>query len=109
MDYCPLILLSLGALLAVTFGWPESFGGHNTIASWLHSAINYGQSAEPEAHPLQPTLAWTLALISTVLSLVSAGIAWKLYGKGLGWEESFEKSFLEPTRSFEKNILLIKV
>jgi len=25
------------------------------------------------------------------LSLVSAGIAWKLYGKGLGWEESFEK------------------
>jgi len=87
----PLILLSLGALLAVMFGWPESFGGHNTIAVWLHSAITYGQTAEQEAHTLIPTLAWTLALISTVLSLLSAGIAWKLYSKGLSLEEGFER------------------
>jgi hypothetical protein len=73
------------------FGWPESFGGHNTIAVWLHSAITYGQTAEQEAHTLIPTLAWTLALISTVLSLLSAGIAWKLYSKGLSWEEGFER------------------
>lgn len=94
----PLILLSLGALVAVMFGWPEAFGGHNRIASWLQSAIHYAQSIQPEVHELHIGLAWKLAIITTVASLLSAGLAWKLYAQGLEWEQKFEKKCLHTYR-----------
>ncbi len=89
----PLILLSLGSLLSVVIGWPESFGGHNTIATWLASAFTFGQNVQPEAHSSDHTLALQLAFLSTTLSLISAGVAWRLYSGGLIWEKRFEQKY----------------
>jgi NADH-quinone oxidoreductase subunit L len=80
----PLVLLAIGALLAVCLGWPQAFGGSFYIEGFLEPSLTYGQPHAPEAHHGGHGLAWGLACVSTVLVLASAWFGWRTYRGGLG-------------------------
>jgi NADH-quinone oxidoreductase subunit L len=78
----PLVVLAIGALGAVAFGWPVAFGGSFRIEAFLEPSVSYG-TAVSEAivhHGGSPAL---LAGISTALALAFAWWGWSTYKGGL--------------------------
>lgn len=88
----PLIALALGALLAVFLGWPEAFGGSFAISHLLESALSFGRADMPHPHGSHG-LAWTLALVSTTLSLGAAAFGYLSYRNGLSMAEARASRF----------------
>lgn len=85
----PLVVLALGALLAVKLGWPAAFGGDNLMAHWIEPSLHYGQSLVPADDHGSHSLALKLAAISTALGLLSASGAYLMYRRGNTIEVNF--------------------
>jgi len=84
----PLMVLALGALLAVFLGWPQAFGGSFRIEHWLSPSLTFGQlHVAHEAHGSH-ALAWGLAAISTTLGLSAAAFGFFSYRKDLSLAEA---------------------
>ena len=89
----PLIVLSLGALLAVALGWPTAFGGNFRVEAILEPSIRFGQTAQTlhaGTHGANPVL---LATVSTVLGLAFALFGYLSYRDGLGAAEARAQRF----------------
>jgi NADH-quinone oxidoreductase subunit L len=82
-----LVVLAIGALSAVAFGWPVAFGGSFRIEAFLEPSVSYGATATEAIvhHGGSPAL---LAGISTVLALGFAWWGWSSYKGGLAVAEA---------------------
>ena len=97
----PLVVLAIGALGAVAFGWPTAFGGSFRIEAFLEPSVSYGVTATEAVvhHGGSPAL---LAAISTVLALGFAWWGWSSYKGGLEWRGPRREVALPPPPAGEQ-------
>ncbi len=95
----PLVILAIGAVGAGFLNVPPMFGGHERITHFLEPVLGHH-----EAPPISAALQWFAAAVPTLLAVVSAAAAVRIYSQGLETATAFaERPVIRPLHELVKN------